>query len=77
MLETGDAGLSEAMKDPLIRLAMAIMVQAVRDARDGRVNARAWLLSGEAVPFFDALDIDRTMVVVWLKERSKDKPNDQ
>ena len=39
-------------------LAVAVIVQAVRDARDGQVDAVRWLLSHDAAFWFDGLGQD-------------------
>ena len=56
--------------DPLLALAAAVLIQAVRDVRTGSISARRWLASQEADLYVDVVgdrcgfgryDVDR-----WL-----------
>ncbi len=57
---------------PEHRLAAAILIQAIRDARDGNgyaAEARRWLLeSKRAEIFIDELGIHRDVVAMWVND---------
>jgi len=53
-----DTRPSAASQDPALRLAAAVLVQAVADAREGRYSAQLWLVGEDAAIFAQAAGID-------------------
>jgi hypothetical protein len=55
---------------PEARLAAAVLIRAIRDARDGNghaAGARAWLRSSYAQDLVTAFDVDPDLLVAYVE----------
>jgi hypothetical protein len=50
-----------------VRLAAAVLLQALRDAAAGSYHAEVWLRSEDCMMICDALNINHVEVVQWLE----------
>lgn len=58
---------SKALVDPFVNLAAAIMAHAAREARQGNLEAAAWLTSEDAALYCDLLGFDHDRVKTIAK----------
>lgn len=57
--------------EPLERLAAAVVLQAVMDAKTGDAEALAWLAGDTGAIFCDYVGLDFDRVQLWALERAR------
>ena len=68
MAKTTDPELSPGMLYPHVRLAGAILLQAVTAAAAGDPEARAWLLEDDAMLYAEVASLDPVPVRSWASK---------
>lgn len=65
-----------SVHEPLIALALAVVARAVKDARSGRRDARAWLKSVDAEVYLNVIGYEPGVVIRWVSGLEESEQNE-
>jgi len=67
--EIDNRTLSQAVKDPYVRFAAAMLAWAAKDAMRGDRSAAEWLLSDQALFYSECVGFSHRNIERWVKGR--------